>query len=363
MTSCRLPTEERERSTPCRPATRRRMARTRRARCVRPPAYARWPSGTGGTASLEAAEAIPLDPRRLDPFAASSRGSANSSVRVGSRASCGVARRHGERRRGRGLLGPRTELPQETWLRVTSTAAVDAARVFAAQKGATSAQSRGLKARLAAGRPGAISRACRGQARRAGSARRSRRSAQTPPGAPIVLDLVGFDPDGYDIVVTGEGTVDARPRGEGAGRGRRDAAREAGVRCVVFGGRVSRAVPGSKSWPCPVTRARRGRISSPSEFSYVSGKPSSVASLSKDGGPADGGRRVYTRWGSVPRAVLGRVSGPGSRSADNGIQDHRRDPDSDRAGRDPGQLERLGRRDSGEWIAGGGAAISSSRRC
>ena len=38
------------------------------------PRVARWLVTSDGTALLEAAEAIPLDPQRLDPFAASSRG-------------------------------------------------------------------------------------------------------------------------------------------------------------------------------------------------------------------------------------------------------------------------------------------------
>jgi glycerate kinase len=60
----------------------------------------------------------------------------------------------------------------------------------------------------------------------------------------MVLDLVRFDPDGYDLVVTGEGTVDATTtRGKAPGEVARRC-REAGVRCVVFGGRVAEAVPG-----------------------------------------------------------------------------------------------------------------------
>jgi glycerate kinase len=57
-------------------------------------------------------------------------------------------------------------------------------------------------------------------------------------GAAVVLDVVGFDPVGYDLVVTGEGAVDATTtRGKAPGEvARRCAA--AGVRCVVFGGVV-----------------------------------------------------------------------------------------------------------------------------
>jgi glycerate kinase len=68
--------------------------------------------------------------------------------------------------------------------------------------------------------------------------------AELVAGAPLVLDLVGFDPRGYDLVVTGEGTVDATTaRGKAPGEvAKRCLA--AGVRCVLFGGRVVATVPG-----------------------------------------------------------------------------------------------------------------------
>jgi glycerate kinase len=58
------------------------------------------------------------------------------------------------------------------------------------------------------------------------------------PAASNVLNLIGFEPSRYDLVVTGEGTVDATT---GLGKAPGEVARrcrEAGVRCVVFGGRV-----------------------------------------------------------------------------------------------------------------------------
>jgi glycerate 2-kinase len=66
--------------------------------------------------------------------------------------------------------------------------------------------------------------------------------AELLPGAPLVLDLVGFDPTGYDLVVTGEGTVDlTTARGKAPGEvARRCIA--ADTRCVVFGGRVVEAL-------------------------------------------------------------------------------------------------------------------------
>jgi glycerate kinase len=64
------------------------------------------------------------------------------------------------------------------------------------------------------------------------------------PTAEPVLVLIGFDPSGYDLVVTGEGTVDAttalgKAPGEVARR-----CRAVGVRCVVFGGRIVEPVEG-----------------------------------------------------------------------------------------------------------------------
>ena len=73
--------------------------------------------------------------------------------------------------------------------------------------------------------------------------------ARLVEGAPAVLDLVGFDTHlpGCDLVVTGEGQVD-RTTAEGKAPGevaRRCAA--AGVRCVVFGGRVVEPVTGTET--------------------------------------------------------------------------------------------------------------------
>jgi glycerate kinase len=70
--------------------------------------------------------------------------------------------------------------------------------------------------------------------------------AELEPGASLVLDLLGFD-DALarcDLVVTGEGVVDATTTtGKAPGEVARRAI-AAGVRCVVFGGRVRKVVPG-----------------------------------------------------------------------------------------------------------------------
>ena len=63
------------------------------------------------------------------------------------------------------------------------------------------------------------------------------------PGAPAILDLVGFDASPYDLVVTGEGRVDATT---GEGKAPAEVARRcaaAGVPCIVFGGVVAEPLP------------------------------------------------------------------------------------------------------------------------
>jgi glycerate 2-kinase len=210
------------------------------------PHVARWLLTADGSALVEAAEAIPLDPRRLDPFAASSRGLGELIRAVGRPRELhvflgGTANVDG----GAGLLEVLDELPAPT--RVAYDAGVpllDAARVFAAQKGATPDDARELEARLLglaelmpyADLPGA------GAAGGLGAALASL-GAELLPGAPLVLDLVCFDPGGYDVVVTGEGTVD---RTTTLGKAPGEVARRcalAGVRCIVFAGRIAEALP------------------------------------------------------------------------------------------------------------------------
>lgn len=214
------------------------------------PRSARWLALPEGSAVVEAAEAIPLDPGRLDPMRASSRGLGELILAVGRPARLvvglgGTATVDG----GAGLLEVVRELPAPT--RVACDALVpllDAARLFSAQKGATPEQAAVLEARLAATErlapfaelPGA------GAAGGLGAALASL-GAELMPGASFVLDLLGFDPRGYDLVVTGEGTVDrttatGKAPGEIAARCAR-----AGVRCVVFGGKVAEPVEGAET--------------------------------------------------------------------------------------------------------------------
>ena len=220
---------------------------------------ARWLLAADGAALVEAAQAIPLDPRRLDPFAASSRGLGELIQAVGHPRELqvflgGTANVDG----GAGLLEVLDELPAPT--RVAYDVGVpllDAARVFAAQKGATPDDARNLEARLLglaelkpyADLPGA------GAAGGLGAALASL-GGDLLPGAPLVLDLVGFDPSGYDVVVTGEGTVD---RTTTLGKAPGEVARRcalAGVRCVVFAGRIGEAPPELEVLPLSGNPAR-----------------------------------------------------------------------------------------------------------
>jgi len=141
---------------------------------------------------------------------------------------------------GAGLRGALANLPAPTRVACdTLVPLLDAARLYARQKGATDEQIEELALRLSglqelapfAELPGA------GAAGGLGAALASL-GAELVPGAALVLDTAGFEPVGSDLVITGEGRVDrttatGKAPGEVARR-----CREAGVRCVVFGGVV-----------------------------------------------------------------------------------------------------------------------------
>jgi glycerate 2-kinase len=214
------------------------------------PRRARWLLLPDGTAALEAAEAIPLDPARLDAMHASSRGLGQLIRAVGRPAQLliclgGTANVDG----GRGLLAEIAELPAPTRVACdVDVPLVDAARVFAAQKGASHEQALELEARLVEMGELAPYAVLSGAGAAGGlGAALAYLGAQLQPGADLVLDLVGFDPRGYDLVVTGEGTVDATTRrGKAPGTIARRCA-ERGTPCVVFGGAVVEPVPGAET--------------------------------------------------------------------------------------------------------------------
>ena len=214
------------------------------------PRTARWLALPDGTVAVETAQAIPLDPSRLDALAASSEGLGLLIRAVGEPRALlvglgGTANVDG----GRGLRAVLDELPASTRVLCdVDVPLLDAARLFSAQKGASAEQARELEAGLSedeelapfAWLPGA------GAAGGLGAALAAL-GAELVSGAEFVLSAVGFDPTGYDIVVTGEGAVDATTlRGKAPGAVARRCA-VAGVRCVVFGGRVDVAVPGAQT--------------------------------------------------------------------------------------------------------------------
>jgi glycerate kinase len=199
-----------------------------------------------GVTVVEAAQVIPLDAGRLDVMAASSRGLGEllRSLRVdrivisvGGTATMDA---------GAGLLEVLDELPAPTTVLCdVQTRLYDAPRLFGPQKGATPQQVEDLEARFRS------MRALEPFAELAGSgaagglgAALASLGAELVAGAPAVLDLIGFDPRGHALVVTGEGKVDGTTaEGKAPAEVVRRAA-EAGVPCVVFGGLVERPLPG-----------------------------------------------------------------------------------------------------------------------
>jgi glycerate kinase len=194
-----------------------------------------------GTAVVESAEVIPLDPSRLDVRAASSRGLGELIARVGP---CprllvclgGTATMDA----GAGLLEVLVALPAPTTVICDTRATLgQAPRLFGPQKGALADDVTELERRFAdhlqslAKLPGA------GAAGGLGAALASL-GAELVPGAAYVLEALDFRERAAraDLVVTGEGTVDRTTFGGKAPGEALQACQELGVRCVLFGGRV-----------------------------------------------------------------------------------------------------------------------------
>ena len=208
----------------------RRLVR-RRHRTIVPDAFGRrreahWVVLRDGTAVVESAQAIPFDANRLDVRNASSRGLGELIAQVEAEQLVVALGGTANMDAGEGLLETLDELPAPTRVACdVQTLLADAPRLYGPQKGATADDVRELTERFA-GRPfGDVPGS--GAAGGLGAAFASL-GAELVPGAELVLELVGFDPRGYDLVVTGEGTVAAPRR-----------CADAGVRCVVFGGRVT----------------------------------------------------------------------------------------------------------------------------
>ena len=203
----------------------------------------------GSTAIVEAAEVIPLDPARLDPLAASTRGLGDLLLQLdASRVIVGLggtANMDG----GAGMLEVIDELPWPTTVLCdVQTRLYDAPRLYGPQKGAAPEDVELLERRLRARSDLAAVADLPGSGAAGGlGAAFAALGATLVSGAAALLDLVGFDPHGFDVVVTGEGTVDATT---GEGKAPAEVARrcvDAGVRCVVFGGIVRAAVPDAET--------------------------------------------------------------------------------------------------------------------
>jgi len=192
-----------------------------------------------GTLVVQSADAIPLDPTRLDVLAASSRGFGEliSAVPECPRLLIGLggtATMDG----GDGLLEVLSELPATTTVLCDTRATLfEAPERFGPQKGATPEVVVELEGRFR-GRPYAELSGS-GAAGGLGAALASL-GAELVPGAQYLFELTGFRERaaGADLVVTGEGTVD-RTTFEGKAPGESvQVCEEVGVRCVLFGGRV-----------------------------------------------------------------------------------------------------------------------------
>jgi glycerate kinase len=203
-----------------------------------------------GAVLVEAADVIPLDPARLDPLAASSRGLGEliAQLEADRLLVClgGTATMDG----GAGLREVLLELPTPTTVLCdTQAPLLDAPRLFAPQKGATPEQVELLERRLAAMEelatfaelPGA------GAAGGLGAALASL-GAELVSGSKEVLRRLDFGASvrRVDLVITGEGKVDETTEtGKAPGEALR-ACREEGVRCVVFGGRIEVDLAGAE---------------------------------------------------------------------------------------------------------------------
>jgi glycerate 2-kinase len=216
---------------------------------------ARWlllPDGRGVVESAQAIGLSLLSPAERDPLRASSRGLGElvlAAVEVAREVVIGLgdsATVDG----GAGLREVLAELPAPTTVLCdVRNPLLDAARVFAAQKGASPAQVEELEARLVgfeelapyAEAPGA------GAAGGLGAAFAAL-GATLVPGADYVIEAAGLREKvrGADLVVTGEGVID-RTSFDGKVSGTVAVlCSEVGLRCAVFGGRVDEAPAGAE---------------------------------------------------------------------------------------------------------------------
>ncbi|HUF02275.1 MAG TPA: glycerate kinase [Gaiellaceae bacterium] len=232
------------------------------------PVVARWLLLPDGRAVVEAASAIGLpllaaDER--DPLLASSRGLGELVCVALERGASGLVVALGGSATvdgGAGLRQAVSSLPVPTIaLCDVQTRLADAARLFAPQKGASPEAVRELERRLAGMKELGAFAGLSGSGAAGGlGAALAALGAELVPGAASVLDLLGFDErlPRCDLVVTGEGRVDETTA---EGKAPAEVARRAvaaGVRCVVFGGRVLAQVPGAETLALSGDPARAG---------------------------------------------------------------------------------------------------------
>jgi len=190
------------------------------------PVDAEWALLPGGVAVVEMAQAsgLMLMPRVRDPLRASTRGTGEliaAAIRAGARRVIvgvgGSATTDGGLAAIEALGWSLGAVPVTVACDVT-TPFLDAARVFAPQKGATDAQVALLTRRLASlavtyeQRTGVDVRTLSGAGAAGGLAGGlAAIGAELEPGFDVVANAVGFDDalDGVDLVVTGEGRLDA----------------------------------------------------------------------------------------------------------------------------------------------------------
>jgi glycerate 2-kinase len=190
----------------------------------------------GRTAVVESAQALGFQTvSQLDPLRASSRGLGELILAAAPEAESllvclgGTVTVDG----GAGMREVLDELPRPTRVACdVLSPLLDAAYVFAKQKGASDEQLDELADRLR-GLPDVPGAGAAGGLGGAFAAL----GAELVPGAALVLDETGFDPHGYDLVVTGEGAVDETTwAGKAPGEVVRRC-RDAGVRCKLFSAR------------------------------------------------------------------------------------------------------------------------------
>jgi glycerate kinase len=215
---------------------------------------ARWLLLPDGTAVVESAAAVGLPllaPEELDPLRASTRGLGlllravlaehPRALLVGLGGSATVDG-------GAGMRSLLDEIPVPTKIACdVRTTLLDAARLFGPQKGASPGDVVELERRLAADgalRPH-VGLEGSGAAGGLGAAFAAL-GCELVPGARFVLEMIRFGARiaDADLVVTGEGTVDATTaEGKAPAEVARVAA-ERNVRCLLFGGRVEQAPAG-----------------------------------------------------------------------------------------------------------------------